>query len=59
MMFFQVLLPLVAPIIDVFALHGLLTGRARSSSPPELRDRGMSEKWDIWADTIRCGTHRA
>ena len=25
---FQVLLPLVAPVIDVFAIHGLLTGSA-------------------------------
>ncbi|MBC7678385.1 MAG: glycosyltransferase [Pseudorhodobacter sp.] len=28
MLFFQVLLPLAAPVIDVFALHGLLTGNA-------------------------------
>jgi hypothetical protein len=26
MLFFQVLLPLVAPAIDIFALHGLLSG---------------------------------
>ena len=28
MLFFQVLLPLAAPVIDVFAVHGLLTGDA-------------------------------
>ena len=28
MLFFQVLLPLAAPVIDVFALHGLLAGNA-------------------------------
>jgi cellulose synthase/poly-beta-1,6-N-acetylglucosamine synthase-like glycosyltransferase len=28
MIFFQVILPLVAPVIDVFALHGLLAGDA-------------------------------
>ena len=28
MLFFQVLLPLAAPTIDIFALHGLLTGNA-------------------------------